>query len=127
MSRPSDRGKTFTFEIKTLTPSLNKWQRWHWLERKKFQDALCWEIKIAAYPLNIPDSISDYRKVHIISYRKSLLDDDNFVGGLKPLLDSLVDLRFIYDDSDAYLDRISSQALVHKRAEEKTLISIILS
>lgn len=53
-------------------------------------------------PGDIADS--DRKRLMIVSYRKKFLDQDNFVGGLKLLIDSLVDMNLIYDDSLEYLD-----------------------
>lgn len=46
----------------------------------------------------------DRKKLMIVSYRKKLLDPDNFIGGLKLLIDSLVDIHLLYDDSLEYLE-----------------------
>ncbi len=51
-----------------------------------------------------PDDMvdGDRKKLMIISYRKKLLDQDNFVGGLKLLIDGLVNMHLICDDSPIY-------------------------
>ncbi len=43
------------------------------------------------------------RKVRIISYRKRIMDPDNFVGGLKPLIDALVLNHLLVDDSNKFM------------------------
>tara|TARA_B100000676_G_C17868557_1_gene727274 strand:- start:319 stop:690 length:372 start_codon:yes stop_codon:yes gene_type:complete len=42
--------------------------------------------------------------LEIVSYRKRLLDYDNLVGGVKQLLDAMIDEGYIWDDSPKYLD-----------------------
>lgn len=88
-----------------LTPSNNVLIRMHYRKRKKLKEAYMWELLAAMNKQNItPDDTTDRKKLKIISYRKRLLDWDNFVGGLKLLIDSLVDMNLIYDDSIEYLE-----------------------
>ena len=43
------------------------------------------------------------RRVEIKSFRSRLLDQDNLIGGLKPLIDSLVEMDLLLDDGPEYL------------------------
>jgi len=90
--------------IPRLTPSLNKLIRMHWRERQKLQQVWDWEVK-AAMRETYQEITFEYpkRNVRIISYRKKISDPDNFIGGLKPLIDSLVSNHLLVDDSNKFL------------------------
>lgn len=91
-----------------LTPSLNKSLRTHWAKRKRDQDVLSKLIYYTYQESNKPFIMLPIpigrRKVTITSYRRSLLDHDNYTGGLKQLIDVLRKLGFIQDDSPAWLE-----------------------
>lgn len=65
------------------------------------------------------------RKVKIRSYRKSLVDKDNLIGGMKPLIDALRDRQLIFDDDDSHLELLEVKLIkVKSKAETKTDILI---
>jgi len=113
--------------IKTLTPSLNKLLRMHWAERKKQKDDLAWEVyaelekRNPGYEVML---IPQKARLEITSYRKSFLDKDNFIGGLKQLVDVIKELRLIYDDSPEYITLKAEQRIEKKRKNQRTEISI---
>ena len=113
--------------IKTLTPSLNKLLRMHWAERKKQKDDLAWEVyaelekRNPGYEVML---IPQKARLEITSYRKSFLDKDNFIGGLKQLVDVIKELRLIYDDSPEYITLKAEQRIEKKRKKQRTEISI---
>ena len=90
--------------IPRLTPSLNKLIRMHWRERQKLMKTWDWEVKAA-----MSETYREIRFEHpkrnlrIISYRKRISDEDNFVGGLKPLIDALVLNHLLVDDSNKFM------------------------
>ena len=66
------------------------------------------------------------RSVEIISHRLRLIRDDvNLRGGAKPLVDAMVGIRLLYDDSDKYLDENYSQVRTAKDEESFTEIIIM--
>jgi len=87
-----------------LTPSLNKLVRMHWRKRQELQQAWDWEVK-AAMRKTYQEITFDYpkRSVRIVSYRKRISDEDNFIGGLKPLIDALVHNHLLVDDSNKFM------------------------
>ena len=87
-----------------LTPSLNKLIRMHWRERQALIVTWNWEVK-AAMRETYQEITFDHpkRKVRIISYRKKISDEDNFIGGLKPLIDALVSNHLLVDDSNKFM------------------------
>jgi len=113
--------------IKTLTPSLNKVLRMNRWKRMELKEEFAWEVYAGIHEQN-PDyeAITTPRKMklNIISYRKSFLDRDNFIGGLKVLIDSIKGLRLIYDDSPEYLGLEAEQKIEKKRKNQRTEIII---
>lgn len=88
-----------------LTPSNNRLLRMHYRNRKRLKDSFLWEIKVNLSEQDIeinPDP--EKRRLSIVSFRKNLMDQDNFIGGLKLLIDGLVDLGLLYDDSPEFLE-----------------------
>lgn len=113
--------------IKSLSPSLNKLLRMHWGERKKLKEDLAWEVFAELNKLNpdyevvvIPQKVF----IKITSYRKSFLDKDNFIGGLKPLIDAIKELKLIYDDSEEFLNLEAEQRIEKKKKSNRTEIII---
>jgi len=113
--------------IKRPTISLNKLLRMNRWKRMELKEELAWEVYAGIHEQN-PDyeAITTPRKMklNIISYRKSFLDRDNFIGGLKVLIDSIKELRLIYDDSPEYLGLEAEQKIEKKRKNQRTEIII---
>jgi len=60
--------------------------------------------------------------VKFISYRVSLLDEDNFNGGLKPLIDCMKEMDIIYDDAPDFFSYEAEQVRVKSKSEQRTEI-----
>lgn len=106
-----------------LTPSLNKLIRMHWRERQKLQQTWDWEVK-AAMRETYQEITFDHpkRRVRIISYRKRIMDTDNYIGGLKPLCDSLISNHLLVDDSNKFMVLDASQERDLKRPRTEVII-----
>lgn len=65
---------------------------------------------------------SKRRHVHIISYRKKLVDDDNLIGGTKSLIDSLVANKVLIDDDPKHLSLLVQGEIDLK--EQRTVIYV---
>lgn len=93
---------------------------------KNYKESWLKQIKFAN--LN-PKSLDKFRKekrrktVIIFSFRANFLDNGNLIGGCKPILDVLVDLGVLVDDSLEWLEDHYYQVKV-PREEEKTEIFI---
>jgi len=113
--------------IRSLTPSLNPLLRMCRFKRLELKDDFAWEVFAELREQN-PDYevITKPRKMrlNIVSYRKSFLDKDNFIGGLKPLIDAIKELKLIYDDSPEFLDDKYEQKIEKKRKNQRTEITI---
>lgn len=106
--------------IKRRTPSGNKSTFGHWRDYAKERDV--WMILMrCAFPVKHPPT---HRvRVHIISYRVRLCDRINGANGAKPILDSLVRLGYLFDDSEEWLDDTYDQVKC-PRVEERTVIRV---
>ncbi|MCP3681231.1 MAG: hypothetical protein GY861_00945 [bacterium] len=60
----------------------------------------------------------------IYTGRHREIDYDNFVGGCKPLLDSLKDVKFIVDDNPKWLDREYMQEKQDKNVTQVRIYDI---
>jgi hypothetical protein len=117
-----------TFSIPRITQSLNKHLRLHWRERHKLKDTWGWEVKVATFDHDIPPAKTlEFRRVKIASYRNSFLDPDNLYGGVKILVDRLVEQGLLYDDRQSCLDLTVTQEHVKKRNEQRTEITLMWS
>lgn len=95
-----------TITILKEIQSQNKRDKWHWSKRSKEKDEWYWEIKsvLKGSLSRLKYFSDDKKKVIITSMRKRLLDVPNLWGGSKGLIDSLVDLGLIKDDSPAFAE-----------------------
>jgi len=103
----------------TVTPSLNKlhsnrWQMWNY--KKKYLRELRGYELLALKGKN-------KMAVDVTRYGSRLLDQDNFTGGLKPLVDSLKEKGLLVDDSPDWCELFIEQKKC-KRGEEKTVVVI---
>ena len=113
-----------TLGFPITTPSLNTLLRSHWDKRKQLKQGFKWEILVAGgcedkYKINGAKK----RRVEIKAFRSKLLDQDNFIGGLKPLLDGLIELELIHDDGPEFLDLRAEQI---KSAKANQRLEIII-
>lgn len=102
--------------------SQNTFHGAHW--RLKDSDRKNWIIRLlcAIGPRYKPGTMQV--KMKIVSYRnKLILDKANLIGGAKGLVDAIVNVGLLYDDSDKYADITYKQYQV-PRAEERTEIII---
>lgn len=114
-----------TIVIPEASPSLNahKWKHWsHHLKLRKHWSMLVMVAKNEARIGN-PDPL-DKATVKIIreGYRK--LDTDNFVGGLKCLIDSLREQRLILDDSPDHMTLVTEQRQIPRASYPRTVVEI---
>jgi hypothetical protein len=90
-----------TLAIPRTLQSQNVRDRWHW--RQRHQDTKVWEIMLRAAVRQLPPRPRGMVWVRITSLRAQLiLDDANLRGGAKGLVDALVRLGFLRDDSSQF-------------------------
>ncbi|OGD09386.1 MAG: hypothetical protein A2Y86_05220 [Candidatus Aminicenantes bacterium RBG_13_62_12] len=110
--------------IPLLMPSNNKLLRMHRQTYKRLLWSVMWGIKASC---DVPEGRPiNRRRVTIIAHVKKRLDDDNFQGGLKPLLDALQNLNFIRTDHPRWIDKEARQTLIRKGSGEDPWTEVII-
>lgn len=108
-----------------VTMSNNELIRMHFRTQTKIKDMYQWElVVVGANDPKYKAELGERRRLTIISYRKKLHDPDNFVGGLKLLIDVLVRMDLICDDSDKYIELIALQEVKKPYQTEITIESL---
>lgn len=114
-----------TLTIPEASPSLNehKWKHWsHHLRLRKHWSMLVLVAKVEARVSM--DTPLDRVTVKITREGHRKLDTDNFVGGLKCLIDSLREQRLIVDDSPDHMTLTTEQRQIPKSSYPRTLVEI---
>jgi hypothetical protein len=93
-----------TIHLPYPTPSQNSLSGYSWrrrtIWRKKFESELLGEC----LRQRLKRPVTTKRKVTITRHSAGTLDKGNLIGGCKPLLDALVRLGLLVDDSPEWLD-----------------------
>lgn len=119
---------SWSFTIDEPTPSLNVLRRQyasarHYATlRNRFEQY----VMVARMNEKIPKATAK-RRVRIVRFatqEKYRLDHDNFIGGLKPLLDALVRQGLIVDDDAAHLEGDYVQLIAESTSKSRTVIKI---
>ncbi|KKN40934.1 hypothetical protein LCGC14_0728170 [marine sediment metagenome] len=124
---------TLILEIDEIPAGLNKLTRMHWSARMKLLHR--WDWLIIAAKGRKRWAPSEKAKVTIERHSAGTLDHDNFIGGLKLVIDALR-LRYstsgnliggnniIKDDDAAHVEHGEHKQVRCKRGEQKTIIKI---
>jgi hypothetical protein len=112
-----------TVSLPVVTPSLNTLLRSHWHKRKQLKQGFKWELLVAGaceprYKINGAKK----RRIEVKAFRSRLLDHDNFIGGLKPLLDGLIELELLHDDGPEFLELKAEQLKASKTDQKLEII-----
>ena len=113
-------------ELPFTTPSNNQLLRKyrHWAVKRRLKVTYMDEIMVALIEsgYNTVDvQASGKRECKITSHRKRLLDHDNLVGGMKPLIDAIVKFGMLIDDNEDMCDLKVGQM---KSKHPKTIIEL---
>lgn len=103
------------------TPSLNAVNKMHWSRRNRLRGDWQWLVKAAVLQERIRVQCSEHVTITIDRYGPRVLDQDNFIGGAKQLLDSLVWEGFMADDTPEHLTATYHQ---HIGKPARTLVRI---
>lgn len=111
--------------VPRISPTNGELLRMHWRDQRKLSKLWSEEIMVAKCEQvsDPPKLLKELRQVSIISYRRKLIkDDDNLHGGLKPVLDGLVENQLIFDDSMEYCKTFIYQ--IQESLDQRTVIII---
>jgi len=121
----------FQFEITVPVPtnSTNEWVRAHWKKyhtiKTEWYKRLHWATIQNRGKAKFGDPIQN-ASLTIERRGLKLLDEDNLIGGVKPVIDALVKLGFLEDDTPDVIQHMNVfQTKVMTFAEQKTRITII--
>jgi hypothetical protein len=112
--------------VLTIPPSLNEYERMHFIKRHKLSRVFEREVFYALassgpWPLR---PATKKRRLFIDVHRHRLLDYDRLVGGCVPLVDGIKHLGLIVDDRPKWLDSEYRQTLVKKGEDPYVVIEI---
>lgn len=108
-----------------VTMSNNELLRMHFRTRMKMKLTYLWELTaVGANDPKYKVEFGERRRITVISYRKQLCDPDNFYGGLKLLIDSLLEMDLICDDSPKYMELVALQEVKKPYQTEITIESL---
>lgn len=110
--------------IPEASPSLNehKWKHWtHHLRLRRHWSLL---VMVAKNEARVNGEPIENAAVKITREGHGKLDHDNFVGGLKCLIDSLREQRLIVDDSPEHMTLTTVQIQVPKKQYPRTIVHI---
>lgn len=110
-----------TLCLEAATPSLNAMNKMHWARRHRLRGQWQWLVKAAVLNDKVTVKTIPNAKVTIERYGAKKLDHDNFVGGAKQLIDSLVQEGFLVDDSPSH---VSIRYVQHIDKTSRTLVHI---
>lgn len=89
-----------TLTLPFPTPSQNEYGQWHWAQRHKWTRGVEMLIGAVLRRSGWKEPAEPVRKVvEVVRYSAGTLDTDNLAGGCKGLMDALVRLGLLHDDS----------------------------
>lgn len=119
--------QTVKLDIPKRTPSLNDFGgRNHWTKYHRLKNSWADHIQVAKIDARCWGR-PEYERVRLVIERHAAIpikDDDNLYGGLKPVLDALVRVGLLKDDSR---DVIVTQEILQIRSprkDERTIVRI---
>ncbi len=108
--------------IPRIAPTLNRWQRLHYIARKK--EKMAW-VQHFMLTIGQPKKTIEKCTISIDRYACGPLPDwDNAYCSAKPILDALVMYRVIVDDSPKHVIKLNVQPFTCGRADQRTVIVI---
>ena len=106
--------------------SLNRSLRFHWAKNKKIKKQYELIKRNQMSLNNVTKAIVGERfSLHIVSYRKRLLDHDNLYGAHKWLIDALCNELFIWDDDTVHLVSLKVNQQTCKETGEKEEYTLV--
>lgn len=108
------------------TPSGNQLSGRHWRTRVKLRKLWALAIRVAMTQAKVYGR-PEFRRVRVTFVREAALpikDTDNAYAGLKPVLDAMVEIGLLLDDSQAVVEELVLRQVKAPRAAERTVIEL---
>jgi hypothetical protein len=113
----------FELTITMATPSLNKYAFSHW--RTQYRDKQEWHAALLVASRQAgATKATGKRRITVLRCGRKMLDIDNAIGGLKPILDGMRKLELLVDDDRHNLDLVMLQQQVKSAKDVHTKITI---
>lgn len=115
------------FEIRPNPRSPNKRERAHWTVRHRAGKEIAWKVWVGVLLQKKGRSVPKFElvEIHAKRYAIRLMDRDNFIGSLKPVIDGLVTCKVIGDDDPQTVHfGTMEQIKVRSLAEEHLEITV---
>lgn len=109
------------FEIDFPTPSGNRYARMHWAAKRRLKKAFILHSRIGASGARRCPA-GEHRCVTIERHGSRLLDPDNLAWGAKPLLDALVVVDLLEDDSPKHATVVYAQKKSTRKDEHMRIL-----
>jgi len=118
--------RTIKITIGVPSPSANEWTYKHWRAYSRIKKRWLALLSQAWLPQRLHLSEPLPRVILAVERRSiRLLDEDNLVGGLKPIIDGLRTLGIIVDDAPGVLSlKYCFQTQVPHKSEQRTILEI---
>jgi len=108
----------------TQLKSGNIFLRMHWAARARYKET--WMAAVGFHWHRQSKKPDVRRMVTIVSHRRKILDDDNLRTGCKPLVDVLVELNLLRDDSPEWVKVFYVQHTISHNPEDKPYTQITI-
>ena len=113
------------FSCRGVPHSPNRTFKMHWGERARWKKAWEEEVWFGALSLKSPTKLPAKPKVQVTLYMHELQDRDNAMASLKPILDGLVKVGLLKDDSPKYCTILAPKCIkVDKIKDERVVIKM---
>lgn len=116
------------FTIPFATPSPNVWVRAHWSVYAKIKKAWfnrVYSATIEQYRRQLFGPPVQQFELHITRYGAKSLDKDNLTGGFKPLIDAMVKLQLLADDTAENVVLLNPSQEKCAKKDERTHVIVI--
>ena len=114
--------KKLILSVKPTPPSPNRTLRMHWAVRRKvfkdIYDQVFWQVKQARWKGKGSVQISVERRSAV------LMDPDNLIGSLKPVIDGLVRAGVMPDDKEEDISFGTIKQVKSKRKDAELIITV---
>ena len=97
-TKPKVAQGPWTIRLDDASPSQNLLDRCHWAERRQIKQEWMWRLQANKTARTMPKA-SCPRSLRVERHGRGVLDTANLCGGLKGIIDNMVELGLFLDDN----------------------------